>query len=86
MSTIKREMAMDYEAGAGAGVDAQNTITDVRVNLTPKSLATAFGLTVALLILAHTFVQTCRFALGAERFYGLVFMFSLGADGNVPTY
>ena len=58
----------------------------MRVNLTPKSITTAFGSTVAFLLLAHIIFQACRFGLGDDRFFGLVFMFSVGADGNIPTY
>ena len=58
----------------------------MQVNLTPRSITTAFGLTVALLLLAHTIIQTCRFVFDDDRFYGLVFMFSVGSDGNIPTY
>jgi len=58
----------------------------MQVKLTPRSITAAFGLTVALLLLAHTIIQMCRFFFDDDRFYGLVFMFSVGADGNIPTY
>jgi hypothetical protein len=58
----------------------------MQVKLTPRSFTTVFGLTVALLLLAHTVIQMCRFFFDDDRFHGLVFMFSVGADGNIPTF
>ena len=56
------------------------------IEVTPFGLARTFGFTVTLLLIAHILVQTVRFTTGDERVFGLVYMFSVGADGNIPTF
>jgi hypothetical protein len=41
---------------------------------------------VGLLFLAHVVTQTLRFGFGLDSLGGLTFAFSLGADGNIPTF
>jgi hypothetical protein len=46
----------------------------------------AFGVVVATLLILHVGINTLRFALGNDKLFGLVYMFSVGADGNIPTF
>ncbi len=54
--------------------------------VTPKRLARLFGYAVCCLVVAHLLVQTVRFASGNERLFGLVPLFSVGSDRNLPTF
>jgi len=56
------------------------------LTLTPKRLLITFSAMAGSLIAMHCLVQIVRFSTGNERVYGLVYAFSLGADGNIPTY
>ncbi len=56
------------------------------LTLTPKRLLISFSVVAGSLIAMHCLVQAVRFSTGNERLYGLVYAFSLGADGNFPTY
>ena len=53
---------------------------------TPRHLAQFFGALTVCLIVAHVVVQAARFATGNDSLFGLVALFSLGADGNLPTF
>jgi len=44
------------------------------------------GVTVAALVVAQVTVQALRFLTGNDRLFGLVYMFSLGAETNFPTF
>lgn len=56
------------------------------IAFTPKRLAQFFAALTACLIVAHVSVQTVRFATDNDSLAGLVALFSLGADGNLPTF
>lgn len=53
--------------------------------LSASGIAGFLGTVVAALVALHALVQLARFATGNERLYGLVYLFGLGADGNLPT-
>jgi len=56
------------------------------LTLTPKRLLITFSAVAGSLIAMHCLIQVIRFSTGNERVYGLVYAFSLGADGNIPTF
>ena len=86
MRVMKQKQRMDADtSGAAAGGSAILSGT-LQLGVTPRSLAGAFGTVVALLLVLHCAVQTARFMTGDDRFYGLVYMFSVGSDGNIPTF
>lgn len=58
----------------------------VQLSLTPRRLAGAFALVTCALVLVHVVVQVIRFTSGDDRLYGIVFMVSLGAEDNLPTF
>ena len=53
--------------------------------LRPRKVALCFGLAVAGLTIANLFVQYCKFALGHETVYGLVDLFDVGKEANLPS-
>jgi hypothetical protein len=53
--------------------------------VSPRGLAGGLAAVMALLVALHGLVQVARFASGDERLNGLVYIFSLGAEHNVPT-
>lgn len=57
----------------------------MEIKVSAAGLARCFAVLVAVLVALHAAVQAARFLTGNERLFGLVYMFSLGADGNVPT-
>ena len=83
---MKHEVSVGAETAGGGALDSTMTVHHVRFKVTPKSLATGFSAAVSLLLVAHIFVQAGRFATGDDRLFGLVYMFSVGADGNIPTF
>lgn len=56
------------------------------ITVTPKRLAQIFAALALCLIAAHVTVQAARFLTGNDSLFGLVALFSLGADGNLPTF
>jgi len=58
----------------------------MEIKITPKRLSLAFGLMVVALLIAHVVTQTIRFATGDDFLLGLVPLFSVGSDGNLPTF
>lgn len=50
-----------------------------------RRLAAWVSAAIAGLLFAHTIVQLLRFTTGNARLYGLSYLFSLGAEGNIPT-
>jgi hypothetical protein len=56
------------------------------VRLAPRRIVQVLAALVTLLVVASVIVQTVRFATGDDRLYGLVFMFSLGAENNPAAY
>jgi hypothetical protein len=58
----------------------------MEIKITPKRLSLAFGGMVAALLAAHVVTQTIRFATGDNFLLGLVPLFSIGSDKNLPTF
>jgi hypothetical protein len=56
------------------------------LRLHPRRITQALGIIVVILVLAHVAIQTLRFMTGNDRLHGLVFLFSLGAETNIPTF
>jgi hypothetical protein len=57
-----------------------------RISLNPSSTARLLGATAVLLLLASTAGQLSRFLLGHGRLKGLVPLFYVGGERNVPTF
>lgn len=55
------------------------------ITLSAQRLATLLTAVIGILLLAHTLIQSLRFATGNDRLYGLAYAFSFGAEHNVPT-
>jgi hypothetical protein len=49
-------------------------------------LSFVFGSVVAALVSAHVVIQIIRFVTGDKFLHGLVPLFSIGSDGNLPTF
>ena len=58
----------------------------MEIKITPMRLALVFGSMVAALVSAHVVIQMIRFATGDKFLFGLVPLFSIGSDGNLPTF
>ena len=56
------------------------------IRLPPKSIMRSLYAVVAGLVGLHVTVQVVRFLTGDDRLFGLVYMFSLGAETNVPAF
>jgi hypothetical protein len=56
------------------------------VRLPPKSLVRFLCAVAAGLVGLHVTAQVLRFLTGDDRLFGLVYMFSLGAETNVPAF
>jgi hypothetical protein len=56
------------------------------IQLSPRRITQFLGVIVLALVLAQVAVQTLRFVMDNDRLYGLVFIFSLGAEGNFPAF
>ena len=75
--------------GSFAPSDARivSSHSGIRIELSPRFLALTFASVVGLLFVAHVTVQTLRFTLfDSGSMGGLVPLFSLGADGNLPNF
>jgi len=71
---------------SAAPATVSNNRNGLHLLLSPRQVTAPFAVVVAALIALHVIVNTLRFTLGNEKLFGLVFMFSLGADGNIPTF
>lgn len=71
----------------GSPITAARNAAGFEIRIDPRALSQLFAGTVGLLLLLHVIVQTLRFTLfdGASM-GGLVPLFSLGSDGNLPTF
>jgi hypothetical protein len=69
-----------------APANIANNHNSLHLQLDARQVATAFAVVVAVLLALHVIVNSLRFTLGNEKLFGLVYMFSLGADGNIPTF
>lgn len=56
------------------------------IRLSPQSIMRFLYAVVSALVVAHVAVQVLRFLTGDDRLHGLVFMFSLGAEMNLPAF
>jgi len=56
------------------------------IRLSPRSIMRFLYAVVAALVVAHVTVETLRFITGDDRLHGFVYMFSLGAEMNVPAF
>ena len=69
---------------SGRDIDSA-TLGNLEIRISAAGLTRCFIVLVAVLVALHAGVQVARFITGNDRLFGLVYMFSLGADGNVPT-
>lgn len=60
-------------------------MTRNRIQLPIKAITWTLLLSMVLLILAHVATQSIRYHLGLHEFYGLVRLFDMGTEGNLPT-
>ena len=58
----------------------------MEIEFSPKRLAWGFSIAVTLAFVAHAITQTLGFITGDGFLYGLVPLFSLGSDRNLPTF
>jgi len=58
----------------------------MEIKITPMRLALVFGSMVAALVSAHVVIQNITFLTGDKLLLGLVPLFSIGSDGNLPTF
>ncbi len=63
-----------------------NNRDGLHLQINARQITTAFAAVVAVLLALHVIINTLRFTLGNEKLFGMVYMFSLGADGNIPTF
>ena len=56
----------------------------MEIKITPKFIGIVLGVAITCLIIMHLTLQSIRFLTG--EMFGLVWFFSLGSDGNVPTF
>ena len=59
---------------------AENSIT-----LSAQRVAALIAGIISVLLFAHVLIQFLRFVMGNDRLYGLAYLFSFGAEHNVPT-
>ncbi len=57
-----------------------------RIELHRRWITTALAVMIVLLTIAHLIFQSVRYHLGIESFYGLVQLFDMGEEANLPTY
>lgn len=61
-------------------------MTVPRVGLNSRRIVTALGVTIALLAIAHLMSQVSKHLFGFAGVYGLVDLFDMDVEANVPTY
>lgn len=78
---MNSERVVDMHAASGHSVsrDCQ------RIALPKPFLTRLFASVAALLVVIHVIAQIVRFSTGDDRLFGLVYLFALGAESNVPT-
>ena len=57
-----------------------------RIELHARWITTTLAATIAVLALAHLVFQAVRHQLGIPHFYGLVELFDMGIEANLPTF
>ena len=60
-------------------------MTDKRVRLPAAWVVRFLALSIALLAVAHVVMQSVRYHVGFYEFYGLVRLFDMGVEANLPT-
>ncbi len=60
--------------------------TDGAVGLHAGWITATFGLVIVTLALAHLVFQSVKYHLGIPEFYGLVRLFDMGVEANLPTF
>lgn len=58
----------------------------MEILLEPKRVTRYFGLVIVLLLVAHLGAQFSIFVLGYDNVFGLIHMFSLNAENNIPAF
>ncbi len=61
-------------------------MTENRVRLPAAWVARFFALSIAVLAVAHVVMQSVRYHVGLNEFYGLVRLFDMGVEANLPTF
>jgi hypothetical protein len=61
-------------------------MTENRVRLHAGPISTVFGLVILALAIAHLVMQSVRYHHGHQEFYGLVRLFDMGVEANLPTF
>ena len=61
-------------------------MTDKRVRLSAARVVKFFAFSIAVLAVAHVVMQSVRYYVGLNEFYGLVRLFDLGVEANLPTF
>ncbi len=62
------------------------TAADGAVGLHAGRITAIFGLLIVSLALAHVVFQSVKYHLGMPEFYGLVRLFDMGVEANLPTF
>jgi hypothetical protein len=57
-----------------------------RIDLHGKWITKALAVTIVLLAIAHLVFQAVRYHLGIPHLYGVVHLFDMGVEANLPTY
>jgi hypothetical protein len=61
-------------------------MTNNRLRLPVGWVVWTFGFSIAFLAIAHLAMQSVRYHAGMPEFYGLVRMFDMGVEANLPTF
>ncbi len=61
-------------------------MTSNRVRLPAAWVVRTFSLIIACLVVAHVAMQSVRYHAGMPEFYGLVRLFDMGVEANLPTF
>jgi len=61
-------------------------MTNNRVQLPAAWVVRSFSLIIAFLAIAHVAMQSVRYHVGLPEFYGLVRLFDMGVEANLPTF
>lgn len=61
-------------------------MTSQQLKLRAGGITTTFALAIMVLAVAHVAMQSIRHHLGLHEFYGLVRLFDMGVEANLPTF
>jgi hypothetical protein len=84
-ATIRPNAKVIWAKASGAIPAGSQHSHQLQVQITARQIATVFATVAITLLVVHALVNTLRFALGT-RLFGLVHLFNVGADGNIPTF